>query len=65
MDRPGVDGKPSFGRFQQGDTSIFEDVCKLQELILMEMEIKQSFFKRYDENYVPTLRRQIQNYAEN
>ena len=30
----------SFRRFAVGDTTIFEDICKLQELIQMENELK-------------------------
>ena len=36
------------GRHPQGDTSIFEDICELQQLILTELEVKHSFFKRFD-----------------
>ena len=38
-----------------GDTTIFEDICKLQELIQMENELKQTFFRRFEEMIDVTL----------
>ena len=54
----------SFRRFNVGDTTIFDDICKLQELIQMEAELKQTFFSRFEEMIQSTLNGQIKNYAE-
>ena len=40
---------PKYRAFKhEGDSSIFDDICKLQQLILMESELKQTFFQRFD-----------------
>lgn len=47
---------PRFRRYQQGDTSIFEDIVELQEHILQELEVKHSFFKRFDKTTSQTIK---------
>lgn len=47
-----------------GDSTIFDDICKLQETIQMETELKQTFFTRFEDMIANTLKRQIENYSE-
>ena len=35
---------PTFRKSAEGDITIFDDICKLQELIQMETELKSTFF---------------------
>ena len=48
--------QPNYRRFIDNDSNIFDDICKLQTLIQMETEIKQTFFIRFDEMIQTTLR---------
>ena len=38
------------------NSNIFDDICKLQVLIQMETELRQTFFTRFDDMIQNTLR---------
>ena len=49
--------QPAFRRFMDNaNSNIFDDICKLQVLIQMETELKQTFFTRFEEMIQNTLR---------